>query len=59
MERNVFEDYSGASGTTLREILIKYRDEKTALKKGAHEETGTINFLIRHSISLNSIINFP
>ena len=28
MERNVFEDYSGASGTTLREVLIKYRDEK-------------------------------
>ena len=27
MERNVFEDYSGASGTTLKEILIKYRDE--------------------------------
>jgi len=31
MERNVFEDYSGASGTTLREILIKYRDEKNAV----------------------------
>ena len=32
MERNIFEDYSNASGTTLRQILIKYRDEKTALK---------------------------
>ena len=49
MERNVFEDYSGASGTTLREILIKYRDEKTVLKKGVESETSKINFLIRHN----------
>ena len=34
MEKNEFEDYSGARGTTLKEILIKYRDEKTVLKKG-------------------------
>ena len=56
MERNVFEDYSGASGTTLREILIKYRDEKTVLKKGVESETSKINFLIRHKISLNSLM---
>ena len=56
MERNVFEDYSGASGTTLKEILIKYRDEKTILKKGAREETSTINALINHQISLNSLM---
>ena len=40
----MFEDHSGARGTTLREVLIKYRDEKTAVKKGVREETGTINF---------------
>ena len=56
MERNVFEDYSGASGTTLKEILIKYRDEKTVLKKGVESETSKINFLIRHKISLNSLM---
>lgn len=32
MERNEFEGYS-SSGGTLKEILIKYRDEKTVLKK--------------------------
>ena len=47
MEKNEFEDYSGARGTTLKEILIKYRDEKTVLKKGYKEETCTINFLIK------------
>ena len=52
MERNVFEDYSGARGTTLREVLIKYRDEKTAVKKGVREETSTINFLINHQFEI-------
>ena len=56
MERNVFEDYSGASGTTLKEILIKYRDEKTVNKKGANSETSKINLLIRHKIGLNSLM---
>ena len=56
MERNVFEDYSGARGTTLREILVKYRDERTAIKKGVREETSTINFLIKHKIALNSLM---
>ena len=56
MEKGIFEDYTGASGTTLKEILIKYRDENTSLKKGVREETGTINFLIRHRIGLNSLM---
>ena len=29
MERNVFEDYSGAAGTPLKALLIKYREEIT------------------------------
>ena len=56
MDRNVFEDYSVASGTSLKDILIKYRDEKTAAKKGAREETSTINFLIRNKISIQSLM---
>jgi len=56
MERDVFEDYSGARGTTLREILVRYRDERTVLKKGAREETNTINILIKHKIALNSLM---
>ena len=56
MERNEFEDYSGARGTTLKEILIKYRDERTVLKKGVREETCTINYLIKDKIALNSLM---
>ena len=56
MERGVFEDYSGARGTSLREILVRYRDERTVLKKGWREETNTINYLIKHKIGLNSLM---
>ena len=57
MERNVFEDYSGASGTTLREVLIKYRDEKTVAKKGSASETCKINYLINRIYNLG--IHYP
>ena len=56
MERNVWEDYSVASGTTLKDILVRYRDEKTALKKGHKEETSTVNFLIRNKISIHTLM---
>ena len=56
MERNVFEDYSGARGTSLREDLIRNREEKTVNKKSVKEETNTINYLINHKIALNSLM---
>ena len=51
MERNIFEDYSNASTTTLKDILIRYRDEVTSKKKGQKSETYKINKLINHKIS--------
>ena len=33
MDKNIFEDYSGAAGTTLKALLIKYRDEITSKKR--------------------------
>ena len=38
MDKNIFEDYSGASGTTLKVLLIKYRNEITTNKKGVAEK---------------------
>ena len=55
MDKNVFEDYSVAQGTSLKDLLIKYREEITSKKKGYREETCKINKLIRHRISLVSI----
>ena len=35
MEQKVFDDLSGAEGTTLRQLLIKYRDELVPTFKSA------------------------
>ena len=56
MERNVFEDYSGAAGTSLKALLIKYREEITSKKRGFREETSKINYFINHKIALNSLM---
>ena len=58
MEKQTFEDYSPAAATTLKEILIKYRDEITINKKGYAEETCKLNKLIRHKISLHTLMRF-
>ena len=56
MEKKTFEDYSPAQSICLKELLIKYRDEITSQKKGFAPETCKINLLIRHKISLNSLM---
>mgnify|MGYP003119696780 FL=1 len=56
MDKNIFEDYSGAAGTSLKALLIKYRDEITSKKRGFREETSKINYLINHKIALNSLM---
>jgi integrase len=58
MEKKTFEDFNPASTTTVKDILIKYRDEITINKKGYREETCKINKLIRHKIGLNSLMTF-
>ena len=55
MDKNIFEDYSMAQTTTLKDILIKYRDEITIKKKGYREETCKINKLINHKIAMQSL----
>ena len=51
MERGIYEDFSDANKTTLRELLTKYQTEITPKKKGSREETHKLNFLIRHPIT--------
>ena len=57
MDKNIFEDYSGASGTTLKVLLIKYRNEITTNKKGVAEEKSKINLLLRNKICLHSLMS--
>ena len=56
MDKNIFEDYSGAAGTSLKALLIKYREEITPKKRGFREEKSKINYLINHKIALNSLM---
>ena len=56
IENNEFEDYSVATKTDVKHILIKYRDEITSKKKGHKEETAKLNVLIRHKISTNTLM---
>lgn len=56
IDKQQFEDYSVAANTTLKEALIRYRDEITPKKKGAIWETYKLNLLIRNKISLLSLL---
>jgi len=56
MDRQIWDDFSEAQNTTLKDLLIKYRDEITIKKKGYKEETPKINLLIRHKISSYSLM---
>ena len=56
MDRNIFEDYTTASNTTLKDILVRYRDEITPNKKGHKSEVYRINKLLRHKICLVNLM---
>jgi len=55
MEKGEFQSFN-AVPTTLREVLIKYREEKTIHKKGFREETVKINLLLKDKITSHSMM---
>ena len=59
IENNEHEDLSIATKTDLKHVLIKYRNEITAKKKGSKEETSKLNVLINHKIALNTLMKYP
>ena len=46
MDNRVFEDLSGAEGTTLKDLLIKYRDEIVPTLKSKVTLTYKINYTL-------------
>jgi len=50
MERNLFEDMSGAENNTLRSLLIKYRDEIVPTYKSAKTLTYKINYILKDKV---------
>ena len=50
IRKGLFVDMSEANQTTLRDTLVRYKDEVTTSKKGARQEASKINKLMRHKI---------
>jgi len=51
MDKKQYQDFSDTSRYTLGDLIIKYRDEVTPLKKGANTETYKLNYILRNRIS--------
>ena len=56
MEKRVFEDLSGAEGTTLRQLLIKYRDELVPTFKSAKTLTYKINYMLKFRVGYYNLL---
>ena len=55
MDKQIFRDLSGASTTTLKDLMIKYRDEIVPSQKACRSTTATLNFLMKHKIAYYSL----
>ena len=55
MDKQIFQALSGASTTTLKDLMIKYRDEIVPTQKAHRSTTATLNFLMKHKIVYYSL----
>ena len=51
MAKGAFVSRAEAKSTTLRELLERYLEEATPLKKGAEPETDRLNLMMRHPLA--------
>lgn len=51
IDQGLFVSRAEAESTTLKQLLERYRDEVTPLKKGAEAEAARINALLRHPLA--------
>ena len=56
MDRSVFTDMSGAEGTTLKDLIIKYRDEIVPELKSARTLTYKLNHILTYKISYYNML---
>ena len=56
MDRKIFEDLSGAEGTTLRALIIKYRDEVVPEYKSARTLTYKLNYMLKFKICYYNLL---
>tara|TARA_B100000315_G_scaffold195288_1_gene186111 strand:+ start:94 stop:1122 length:1029 start_codon:yes stop_codon:yes gene_type:complete len=58
MDQKIFQDLSGAEGTTLRELVIKYRDEIVPEYKSAKTLTYKLNYMLKFKICYYNLLQF-
>ena len=56
MDKRVFEDLSGAEGTTLKALLVKYRDELVPTFKSAKTLTYKINYMLKFKVCYYNLL---
>ena len=55
MDKQIFQDLTGASTTTLKDLMIKYRDEIVVNQKASQQTSSTLNMLMRNKIAFYSL----
>ncbi len=56
MDKKIFEDLSGAEGTTLKQLIIKYRDEIVPEYKSAKTLTYKLNYMLKFKICYYNLL---
>ena len=56
MDKKIFEDMSGAEGTTLKQFIIKYRDEIVPEYKSAKTLTYKLNYMLKFKICYYNLL---
>ena len=56
MDKKVFQDMSGAEGTTLSQLVIKYRDEIVPELKSSRVHTYKLNKLLKNKICYYNLL---
>lgn len=56
MEKRIFDDLSGAEGTTLRQLLIRYRDELVTSFKSKKTLTYKINYMLKFKVCYYNLL---
>mgnify|MGYP000657468249 FL=1 len=56
MDRNIYEDFSNAESTTLKDLIIKYRDEVVINHKAARTTSSKLNVILKHDLVYLSLM---
>ena len=51
IDKKQYQDFSDTSQYSLGDLIVRYRDEVTPLKKGAKSEIYKLNFILRNKVS--------